>query len=146
MYRNIDLKFSDFFRRNEFIKFCIVGAFCALQNILIIYLLTSILNFHYIFSILIQMLYVNTLGFYLNRHYTFSIKSGYFWQELVKYHTVMISSLFTVSVLMYLLVEVVKIWYLYAYIILTIGMTIYNFITHKKWTFKQKPSQQPMEH
>jgi len=140
MGRKINLKLPNFLRKNEFIKFCIVGSFCALQNILIIYLLTSILNLHYIFSIFIQMLYINTLGFYLNRRYTFSIQSGHFWHELIKYHTVMMSSLFTVSILMYLLVEVIHIWYLYAFILLTIGMTIYNFITHKRWTFKQKPS------
>ncbi|HSA45617.1 MAG TPA: GtrA family protein [Candidatus Competibacteraceae bacterium] len=137
MHRKISLNFPDFFRNNELIKFCIVGSFCALQNILILYYLTSILNFHYIFSIFLQMLYVNTLGFYLNRRYTFSVQSSQFWQELFKYHTVMVSSFFTVSILMYLLVEVMHIWYLSAFILLTIGMTIYNFLAHKRWTFKK---------
>jgi putative flippase GtrA len=139
MYRKINLRLNDFIRHNEFIKFCIVGSFCALQNILILYCLTSILNFHYIFSIFIQMLYVNTLGFYLNRRYTFSIQSSQFWQEIIKYHIVMISSFLVVSILMYLLVEVMHVWYLYAFIFVTIGMTIYNFLAHKRWTFKKIP-------
>lgn len=137
MYRKISLIFPDFFRHNELIKFCIIGSFCALQNILILYCLTSILNVHYIFSIFFQTLYVNSLGFYLNRRYTFSVKNGQFWQELFKYHTVMASSLLTFSILMYLLVDVMHIWYLSAFILLTIGMTFYNFLSHKRWTFKE---------
>ncbi len=145
MHKKTDLRLIDFVRRNEFIKFCIVGLFCALQNILILYCLTSILNFHYFFSIFLQMLYVNTLGFYLNRRYTFFIQSSRFWQELFRYHTVMISSFFTVSILMYLLVEVMHIWYLHAFILLTIGMTLYNFLVHKRWSFKQNSRQQSTE-
>lgn len=122
--------------RTQFLRFCLIGAFCAFQNILILYILTSLFHFHYIFSIFLQVLYVNTLGFYLNRRYTFMLQSNQFWQELLKYQTVMISSFFTVSILMYFLVDILHIWYLYAFVILTIGMTLYNFFAHKKWTFK----------
>lgn len=122
--------------RAQFFRFCLIGAFCAFQNILILYILTSLFHLHYIFSIFLQVLYVNTLGFYLNRRYTFMLQSTQFWQELLKYQTVMISSFFTVSILMYFLVDILHIWYLYAFTILTIGMTLYNFFAHKKWTFK----------
>lgn len=49
----------------------------------------------------------------------------------------MASSLLTFSILMYLLVDVMHIWYLSAFILLTIGMTFYNFLSHKRWTFKE---------
>jgi putative flippase GtrA len=130
------LKVQNLLKNNQFLKFCLVGAFCAFQNILILYILTPLLNLHYIFSIFVQILYVNTLGFYLNRRYTFTLQTNRFWQELFKYHTVMISSFFIVSVLMYILVDFMHIWYLYAFISLTIGMTLYSFFAHKKWTFK----------
>ena len=130
------LRIQKLFENNQFLKFCLVGAFCAFQNILILYILTSLLNLHYIFSIFVQMLYVNTLGFYLNRRYTFTLQSNRFWQELFKYHTVMLSSFFIVSVLMYILVDLMHVWYLYAFIMLTIGLTLYSFLVHKKWTFK----------
>jgi putative flippase GtrA len=121
---------------NKFLRFSLVGGFCALQNILILYFLTDILKLHYIFSTLAQMIFVNTIGFYLNKRYTFKTKINRLWYELWKYHTVMFSSFLTVLVLMYLLVEVLHTWYLYAFIILTIGMTGCNFLMHKKWTFK----------
>ena len=121
----------------EFFKFTLVGAFCAVQNIVILYLLTSIFMVHYMISIFLQMIYVNSMGFYLNRRYTFNSNNPKFWEEFYKYHTTMISSSILVYLGMYLFVEILNIWYLYAYIILTIFMLIYNFLVHKIWTFKK---------
>jgi len=122
--------------RHNFFRYSIIGAFCAFQNIGILYFLTTLLKLHYIWATLIQMIFVNTVGFYLNRRYTFKTKINKFWYELWKYHTVMFSSFLTVLVLMYLLVDILHLWYLYAFIIITIGMTAFNFLMHKKWTFK----------
>jgi putative flippase GtrA len=130
------LKILQKIKKNQFLRFCLVGGFCASQNILIIYLLTGLFKVHYIFSIFLQTVFVNSIGFYLNSRYTFNGNKNEFWQELFKYHTVMLSSILTVSILMYVLVDILHIWYLYAFITLTIAMTIYNFIAHKKWTFK----------
>lgn len=122
--------------RHNFFRYSIIGAFCAFQNIVILYFFTTILNLHYIFATLLQMIFVNTVGFYLNRRYTFKTKIDNFWQELWKYHTVMVSGFLIVLMLMYLLVDILHIWYLYSFIIITIGMTAFNFLIHKKWTFK----------
>ena len=126
--------------RSSFFRFCLVGAFCAFQNILVLYLLTNYLKLHYVLSIFVQMFYVNTLGFYLNRKYTFTgrIKIGSILGELIKYHGIMLSSSFAVAIAMYFLVDLFKVWYLSAYVILTVLMTIYNFFAHKKWTFNRK--------
>ncbi len=121
---------------NNFFRYSIIGAFCACQNVAILYFLKSILNLHYIFATIIQMIFVNSIGFYLNRRYTFKTEINNFWHELWKYHTVMFSGFLTVLVLMYLFVDILNIWYLYAFIIITIIMTAFNFLMHKKWTFK----------
>ena len=131
-------KFRNYLSRyKEFFKFTLVGVFCAVQNIVILYLLTSTLKLNYNLGIFIQMLYVNSLGFYLNRRYTFESKNTKFWQELLRYHTTMISSFIFVCIGMFFLVKILNIWYLYAYILLTIVMLIYNFLVHKIWTFKK---------
>ena len=132
----LNLKIVDSLKKKEFFKFCLIGGFCAFQNTLILYILTSILHLHYVFSILLQMFYVNTLGFYLNNRYTFTNDKNQYWQSLLKYYAVGASSFVLVCALMYLLVDIIHIWYLFAFIILTIGMTFYNFIIHSRWTFK----------
>ncbi|WP_055074571.1 GtrA family protein [Pseudanabaena sp. 'Roaring Creek'] len=122
---------------NQFLRFFMVGGFCAFLNIVILYILTGILNFHYLLSVLIQTVVVNYIGFYLNRRFTFKKTKGNFWEGLVKYYTVMISSFLMVSSLMYLLVDIFRVWYLYAFILITIMMMIFNFLSHQKWTFKK---------
>jgi putative flippase GtrA len=121
----------------QFIKFFVVGGFCASLNILIIYILTGIFQLHYLVSIAVQTILVNSIGFYLNKRFTFKQNKNNLWKGLLKYHTVMLSSLIIVSILMYLLVDIFKIWYLFAFVVVTIIMTIVNFFSHKKWTFKK---------
>lgn len=123
-------------KSSNFFKFCAIGAFCTFLNLIFLYELTTILKIHYIVATIILMFTVNTLGFYLNRRYTFKSKKKRFWHELWKYHTVMLSSFFTVLALMYLLVDIFHIWYLYANLIITVGMTLFNFLMHKNWSFK----------
>ena len=121
---------------SKFFKFLLIGGFCTLQNIVWLYVLTTVLGLHYLISTIILMITVNTLGFYLNRRFTFKKQGDNFWQELCKYHTVMLSSSLTVLILMYVLVDLVEIWYLYANLIITGFMTLVNFLMHQKWTFK----------
>ncbi|GET37516.1 GtrA family protein [Microseira wollei] len=122
--------------RKIFVNFLGVGGFCAILSLASIYLLTTVLNCHYLFSFVIVFILVNFIGFCLNKYITFKTKKKEFWHELWKYYSVMLSSFCMNFILMYLLVDVLKIWYIYANIMLIIGFTIYNFFMHKKWSFK----------
>jgi putative flippase GtrA len=118
----------------------LVVLFCTIQNVFWLYLLTTILKFHYLVSTIILMITVNSLGFYLNKRYTFktyktrTIKSVF--KELIKYHTVMLSSSLIVLGLMYVFVDIFRIWYIMSNLVISIGMSVYNFLIHKRWTFK----------
>jgi putative flippase GtrA len=126
--------------KSVFLEFLLVGLFCTLQNVFWLYLLTTILKFHYLVSTIILMITVNSLGFYLNKRYTFktyktrTIKSVF--KELIKYHTVMLSSSLIVLGLMYVFVDIFRIWYIMSNLVISIGMSVYNFLIHKRWTFK----------
>ncbi len=122
---------------SKFFRFSVVGAFCNLLNLVSLYFFTTILNLHYILSTIISIVFLNSLGFYLNKRYTFKTNKKYFWVELWKYHTVMFSSFLSILLLMYLLVDVLHIWYLYANVIIAASMIIYNFLMHKNWSFKK---------
>lgn len=122
---------------NQFLRFFLVGGFCASLNILGLYILTSILHVHYLISILTQTVLVNAVGFYLNKRFTFKNSKDGFWKGLIKYNSVMISSFLIVSILMYFLVDILHVWYLSAFIFVTIIMIIFNFVSHKKWTFSK---------
>jgi putative flippase GtrA len=120
----------------KIIKFSGIGALCASLNLGTLYLLTNILNFNYLISTLIALFLINFIGFYLNKYYTFQTKKKRFWQELWKYYSVMFSSFILNLIFMYLLVDILHIWYLYASLSITICFIVFNYLMHKNWSFK----------
>jgi len=119
-------------------RFLGVGGFCAGLSLIIMYVLTSIIHINYLISTVITIIVTNFIGFYLNKYYTFQTKKKLFWRELWKYYSVMLSSYILNVFAMYVLVDLVNIWYLYANILLMGILTPFNYFFHKKWSFNKK--------
>lgn len=124
-------------------RFLGVGGFCAGLSLIMMYVLTSLIHINYLISTFITIIATNFIGFYLNKYYTFQTKKKLFWRELWKYYSVMLSSYILNVFAMYVLVDLVNIWYLYANILLMAILTPFNYLFHKKWSFKKKNSSQP---
>jgi len=116
-------------------RFLLVGGICYSLNLLLLYCFTAIAGLHYMVSVLLAFIMVNSAGYLMHRRYTFHQGADHFWIGLWKYNLVLLSSCFWVLSLMYILVSWLGVWYLLANIIITIGITGYNFLLHKKWTF-----------
>ncbi len=123
-------------------RFLGVGGFCAGLSLIIMYILTSLIHINYLISTIITILTTNFIGFYLNKYYTFQTKKKLFWRELWKYYSVMLSSYILNVFAMYILVDLVNIWYLYANILLMAILTPFNYFFHKKWSFRKNKSTQ----
>jgi putative flippase GtrA len=119
-------------------KFLGVGGFCAGLSLVILYLSTSVLGINYLISTIISIVVTNFIGFALNKYYTFQTHRKLFWREMWKYYSVMLSSYFLNLAIIYLLVDFVKIWYLYANILLIIVLMPYNYLLHRNWSFRKK--------
>ncbi len=119
------------------VRFLGVGGLCAALSILCMYMFTSVLVINYLISTIITIITTNFIGFYLNKYYTFRTHQKRFWRELWKYYSVMMSSYVLNVLAMYVLVDVCKIWYLWATIILIFVLTPYNYLFHKLWSFKK---------
>lgn len=120
----------------QFLKFILVGAFCNLLAIASLYCFTEILGLYYLLSVLIILIYGNFIGFCLNKLYTFRTLGKYFWRELWKYYSVMLSGFALNLGSIYILVDILKIWYIYAAVIVSVGLLFLNFLLHKYWSFK----------
>jgi putative flippase GtrA len=132
---SIKLKDHSFLQR-PFFRFIAIGGGCALLNIVFLFFLTSLLKLPYMLSIILLHISVNSIGFFLNKRYTYKSNKKVYLKEFYKYQIVMISSFIWVAVLMYILVDTLNLWYLYAFVIVTSIMTIYNFLVHSYWTFR----------
>lgn len=119
-------------------RFLGVGGFCAGLSLIMMFILTSLIQINYLISSVITILVTNFIGFYLNKYYTFQTKKKLFWRELWKYYSVMLSSYIFNIFAMYVLVDLINIWYLYANMLLIAVLTPVNYFFHKKWSFRKK--------
>lgn len=119
-------------------KFLFIGGFCAVLTLVLMYLLTSIFLINYLISAIITILITNYIGFFLNKVFTFQTDKKLFWRELWKYYGVMLSSNMINLCIIYTLVDIIRIWYLYANMVSIVALTPVNYLLHKYWSFKKK--------
>ncbi len=105
-------------------------------QLLIIYLLTEKLKLHYIISWQVAWFFSNLLTFSINKLYTFNSKKRNFVFEIWRYYLVNSSSLFFAIIGVYVMVEAFRVNYLIASVLVSLISLFYNFILHKKWSFK----------
>lgn len=122
------------------LKFLSVGGLCAGLSLIMMYLLTSRAGINYLIATVITIVVTNFIGFALNKFYTFKTHQKLFWREMWKYYSVMLSSYMINIMLMYLLVDFINIWYIYASMILIVLLTPYNYLLHRHWSFGKKES------
>lgn len=120
----------------KFLRFVLVGSLGYISSILIIYLLTEKLKLHYIISWQVAWFFSNLLTFSINKLYTFNSKKRSFWFEIWRYYLVNSSSLFFAIIGVYVMVEAFRVNYLMASVLVSLISLFYNFILHKKWSFK----------
>ncbi|MBE5228491.1 MAG: GtrA family protein [Microcystis aeruginosa PMC 728.11] len=120
----------------KFLRFVLVGSLGYISSILIIYSLTEKLKLHYIISWQVAWFFSNLLTFSINKLYTFNSKKRNFGFEIWRYYLVNSSSLFFAIIGVYVMVEAFRVNYLMASVLVSLISLFYNFILHKKWSFK----------
>ena len=120
---------------HRFLRFLLVGGTCYVLNFMLLFCLTELVGIHYLISVILSFVSINCAGYIFNRKYTFTDTAYGFWHGLYKYNVIMLSSCAIVLGMMYCMVDYCGINYLAANIIITTGITFYNFFLHKKWTF-----------
>lgn len=125
-------------QQKEVLRFLCVGILCLSFNTVILVIAIKIAKLQYLIATVIGFFFSNLLGFLLNKYFTFRALKTNIWQEIYKYYSVMGSSFFVNLGLMAILVDIFKIDAIYASLIIAVIMTTYNYLLHKKWSFKLK--------
>lgn len=120
----------------RFAAFGLVGGLCLGLNTLVLWALTSGLGLHYLLSTVIAFSTITPLGFLLNKVLTFRTRREYAAVELPRYVAAMAASLVANIALMYLLVSVLRVWYLAASLLVAITLLVVNFLTSDRWSFR----------
>ena len=121
----------------QFFKFGIVGVFNTLINLLVLYILTEFFGVYYLVSAFFAFIIAVTNSFILNKTWTFEEKVGHkVYSRYFKFIVISLIALIFNLILLYVLVEYFKIWYMLAQLIGVILNLIINFLGNKLWAFK----------
>lgn len=120
------------------VRFGVVGLSCYLCGLVLLYIFSGILGFHYLISMVLALLLVNFGGWAVNRKWTFKSDSANRGAEFFRYLAVNgVSSLLALA-LMALLVDGWKIHYLMASVWTAMAMMVINFLSHRHFSFMRK--------
>jgi len=122
----------------KFLTYAAIGGSCALLNLAILWLLTSVLALHYLVSTLIAFFALTPVGFWLQKLVTFRTPLASAPFEWPRYFLTMGSSLAANLALMYLLVSILGLWYLAASVVVSLLFLVANFLVNNYWSFARR--------
>lgn len=130
-------------KETRLIRFVIVGGLCFVTNLAVLYVGTDLLGWHYLLSMAVSTVVANTLGWILNRLWTFWKSRRPWWVEYARYMSVSFSNSLISLLLMVLSVNVIGLHYLLSSAIIAILMLLFNYISHRDWSFASSEHSSP---
>ena len=128
-------RFGDKFPYGYFIRFLLVGGTALSCSLAGFYLLVDQAGISYLLATAILFFVVNFFSFLLNKYFTFRTESVHFLREMGRYYAIMASSFVLNLISMFLLVDVLGLWYITASVITAFLMMWYNFCWSYFWGF-----------
>lgn len=127
----------NFFWQNrvQFLKYCVVGATAAVVDFGLLYILTDLASVHYLLSNTLSFIAAALVNYYFNRKWTFK-SEGPKRKQLPIFFTIATAGLFLNDGMMFLGVEYLALHYLWAKVIATGIVTMWNYLGNKFFTFK----------
>jgi len=136
------LRFRSLFSRyKQFIKYCIVGLTGAFVDIGSLYVFVDKIKIPLLVATTMSFILAVINNFFLNKFWTFNEKSKKYGNQMLKFFIVSCVGLLITNLLMFLQVELLDLWYIFAKIITVLIVLVWNFLGNKYWTFgkiKQK--------
>lgn len=125
----------------ELILYGIFGVGSTAINIIVFYLLDTILKCNLIFSNVLAWVFAFIFAFITNKLYVFESKS---WRgqkalkEFIDFFIARVSTLFIDTLLMWLFIEILSINSILSKIVVNVIVIVVNYIASKLWIFKEK--------
>lgn len=120
----------------EFTRFGFVGGLCFTLGLALLFFFTDIVGWHYMWSLVAALVIVNIIGWFLNRIWTFGSNCPQIKTEFARYLSVNSGGAAITMVLMGILVSGFGLHYLFAGVLVGAGMTLFNYVVHRRWSFK----------
>ncbi|MBR3161661.1 MAG: GtrA family protein [Bacilli bacterium] len=116
----------------QLLKFGIVGGIAFLIDFFVLYFCTDILNIHYLISSIISFTVSVIFNYILSVKWVFNVNNDNSKKKnFIVFIVLSIIGLLINELIMYIMVDKFKIYYMLSKIVSTIVVMIFNFITRK---------------
>lgn len=122
----------------QFFKFCVVGTIGTAIDFGLLYVLVEFGHVFYLLAATISFIAAVINNYLLNKVWTFQDKNRNFFKQFVQFLLVSLVGLGLNLLILYLLVDKAHLWYIFAKVLATGVVLIWNFIANKFWTFKKE--------
>lgn len=135
----IDFILSQGEKYKVYIKYLIAGGLASLADLVLLFIFTDWFKLWYLFSAILAFCFAIFLSFSLQKFWTFREDSrDRIYQQFTLFFSVAVVNLVINTVLIYLFVDFIHLWYILAQIIASGLIAISSFIIYKFLIFQQK--------
>lgn len=115
----------------QILKFGVVGGLAFVIDYALLYLLTEFLNIHYLVSSIISFSVSVIFNYILSIKWVFDVNKKQDVKEFIIFIVLSIIGLVINSLIMYIMVDLMNVYYMVSKIVATAVVMVYNFITRK---------------
>lgn len=128
----------------QVLKFLISGGVVALTELTLLYIFTDIFGIWYLFSLVPAFLVAFCVSFSLQKFWTFQDRETHTVHvQIPSYLLVALANLALNAALLYLLVQFVGVWYLFAQVLINALIAVWSFLIYKFIIFKKNERVSP---
>ena|SRR3990167_7230137 len=121
----------------QLVVYLFVGGASALSDLILLFIFVDILKIFYLLSATLSFITVSTAAFFFHKNFTFRHKGKNNKLRYIIFLVTAGSGLFWSLVLLYTFVDIFKLWYLEAAVIIKFIVLTWNFLINKYLTFRK---------
>lgn len=116
---------------HQILKFGVVGIIAFLIDYSLLYLLTEFMSIHYMLSSIISFTISLVFNYVASIYWVFDVQKKQTYKEIIVFTILSVIGLGINQLVMYLMTDIGKIYYMLSKLVATAIVMIWNFITRK---------------
>lgn len=121
----------------QLFKFLVTGGVALIVNLATLYLLTSVIGFHYLVSAVCSFAVAVAVNFMLQKFWTFGHTRGNIYVEATSFLVLqVIVNMFLNTALLYFLVEYLHVYYLLSQVVASLCLAVVTFLVTRRYIFR----------
>ncbi len=133
-------------RTYKLIRYVISGGTAALVNWAVLFLLVEFGSMYYLYASILAFVVSIAASFTMHKFWTFQDKPVHdIHVQFSRYAGIIFLSLLLNTVLVYLFVDILHIWYLLAQVAATVVIAVTNFFAYRRFVFRERGVPEPTD-